>query len=1012
MGMMGVFKWLRKDIGYRDRNGRSLSARQCAFSNESYRNALQAFIDRRRFSTTVLETTSRSSTDVKSVSLLTDKSNDNNENDSDIKDGTPWIRRANDFVVLDVPLIPPSEIFEIGWVAGTEDRYLELVYAEWENTRISLKRHMHPDCRNAVKADMEVLTKIRHPNVVMLMAMTQTEDHGLVSILEPVDCTLYNYMHEQGERISVREIARFAGKLADALRHAHMRGYVHSAISSHCVYLASGEAVKLGGWELAVCMENPKPKREYEERLRTEIFRWQAPELFLGKSSKESDVYGLALLIWEMCTTRIPWASCSMSDVEKQYTQVKRGIALNLCDFPPLINNLLEAGLQIDVAKRSLDINRIRRLLQNLEIQYEYKDPVYVDELTSNNNEIAKTFVVPIAEPVTATSYRTVGSQTNGLPKKLSYPRSDTVSMSTETCDSEIVAIARSTSVSHITHSDRFSLCDDHKERRLHSAEKQRRKLIVPHSAQKKSCKLNPPVSAASSNVLTSLTQTKKHVPWNCTYRKVKVPQNISESDYSSVSALSSQATNSVDDEIIAGSARKNIQRLKETLASKREHFFYGTDSSVQDTSSRTENKLLAEVKSKDYEPHKPASHKTCLEPKYNKSPGQYDSSYMSDQTNRKVPYSQMSAQVKSAIIQPRVLNSNPQSFFESSLWKKEKEICISKMRKEDRNETLTSTECTENLSTPLDVPERDGTFTVTTKSSENTDTIESQRNDRLHDDITDSEQRVNTNDNSLQILKDALDRATEIICSTSSSDIIASCASSRTCDNLNTATNVIDNNEYNFEQIYSLTSKDRIDEMRNMRETDNVNGTFLLNTNLTTNLRTLEKNVVCDAKTESNEATTSSREYTNNTPRANVMNRFVELYDFEEPIKDNNKQDSEEKFESNKFFPTILTDDKNDFESNMSFLLTREKNCRTCNNKITLPRRRSLPAALCHLKIGNNSTLNRLPIRKADNNADNSVEDFYIDDDDLEMMNLNINMLLLNEEVTFDDLLFDEQTT
>ena len=37
---------------------------------------------------------------------------------------------------------------------------------------------------------------------------------------------------------------------------------------------------------------------------------------------------------------------------------------------------------------------------------------------------------------------------------------------------------------------------------------------------------------------------------------------------------------------------------------------------------------------------------------------------------------------IKNAIMQPRILNSDPQSFFETSLWRKEKLICLSKMRK------------------------------------------------------------------------------------------------------------------------------------------------------------------------------------------------------------------------------------------------------------------------------------------------------------------------------------------
>lgn len=83
------------------------------------------------------------------------------------------------------------------------------------------------------------------------MATTCTDDHGLVSIVESVDCTLYSYIHDQRKRLNIIEIARIGLKLADALKYCHMRGYIHSAISSHCVYFTSTD-VKLGGWEMAI----------------------------------------------------------------------------------------------------------------------------------------------------------------------------------------------------------------------------------------------------------------------------------------------------------------------------------------------------------------------------------------------------------------------------------------------------------------------------------------------------------------------------------------------------------------------------------------------------------------------------------------------------------------------------------------------------------------------------------------------------------------------------------------
>lgn len=70
-----------------------------------------------------------------------------------------------------------------------------------------------------------------------------------MSIFESLNCTIYNYVHEKEERISVQETIRCIRKLAEALGFAHMRGFIHGAISSHCVFLASG-IIKLGGWEL------------------------------------------------------------------------------------------------------------------------------------------------------------------------------------------------------------------------------------------------------------------------------------------------------------------------------------------------------------------------------------------------------------------------------------------------------------------------------------------------------------------------------------------------------------------------------------------------------------------------------------------------------------------------------------------------------------------------------------------------------------------------------------------
>lgn len=65
--------------------------------------------------------------------------------------------------------------------------------------------------------------------------------------------------------------------------------------------------------------------------------------------------------------------------------------------------------------------------------------------------------------------------------------------------------------------------------------------------------------------------------PWNNSYRKVKAPQEATESK--TTSAYSSPLLESSDDESYKD-ARNNIKQLKEELANKRQQFFYGSESS------------------------------------------------------------------------------------------------------------------------------------------------------------------------------------------------------------------------------------------------------------------------------------------------------------------------------------------------------------------------------------------------------------------------------------------------
>ncbi|XP_071875868.1 uncharacterized protein isoform X2 [Bombus fervidus] len=1030
------------DTIQRDRNGWNLAQKQNGLNNESYRNALQAFIDRRRISDDV-DIEAPCSPDKKRADILAKNNNNKSDNERNL--------RESKSIVPGVPHILAPEIFEIGWIAGTEDRYLELIFAEWQNTRVSLKRHSHPECKDAVKADLDVLSEIRHPNVLLLMATTFTDDHGLVSIFESVDCTLYHYMHDQGERISIQGIAKCGGRLSDALRHSHMRGYVHSAINSHCVYLASNGVVKLGGWELAMHIDNPRPEREYEERLRNEIFRWQAPELFHSyEPHKQSDVYGLALLIWEMCTKRVPWSGHNKADVERQYLHWKRGVIMDVYDFPPLLHNLLDAGLQLDVNKRTLDMDRMRRFLQRLETQYEREEPVYVDQCVNNNNKAENIYALPIKKSPMS---RNKGSKlTKSVStKQLSHsaispdPSSRQHSYSRKSMFKQNANQKVTADIEEINF-----FADDVKGNTRNDIEKN---TNIFNNLQNNYKKINHLTSNVEVIDIRSEEFNAQEIsqPWNNTYRKVKAPQEATESKTTSV--YSSPVLESSDDESYKD-ARTNLKQLKEILANKREHFFYGSESSHTSPNINPANNMLTKVKSKDYEPHKPASHKTSLEPKYSKSSNQYDPSYLKPtfQQYHKIPYLHTPDGVKDAIIQPQVLNSNPQTFFESSLWRKEKLICLSKMRKMDTDEsprylaeqiddsdTIEATTKNQTGKSTESVSIDNITYVIN-KDSEVTKTETSlEGSDQVYENIKNSTSVTSLQNEPLRVLKDALDRATKIVRSVTpnSNDSCPSPTFKYSCQDFEAT---LDDNQAKkdvFKNLYDLQNNSDDEEIRTIERSttkdksflfdkSNVNNSMISNetqsessNNNSISLTNLEnygnsydttssRNFVCDSIAEmSSEFNASYIDTISKEKKAESLDNKVT--DIKENAKASETAQMSEISVQESDVETKIEIRENEQKSvmkNLDFTFmndtTKYRNCKTCRNT-NLSRRRSLPATLSQFRTANNSALGKLPIRRRDV-PDNSIEDLYIDDEF--GGELNINMALLSDLLYDDDFL------
>lgn len=74
----------------------------------------------------------------------------------------------------------------------------------------------------------------------------------------------------------------------------------------------------------------------------------------------------MRLIFLHRCVGLVPWSGCNEPHLELQFTTRKRGITVDSDNFPPRLQKVLENGLQLDAAKRTLDMNKIRKSLHRL----------------------------------------------------------------------------------------------------------------------------------------------------------------------------------------------------------------------------------------------------------------------------------------------------------------------------------------------------------------------------------------------------------------------------------------------------------------------------------------------------------------------------------------------------------------------------------------------------------------------------------------------------------------------
>eukprot|EP00752_Nemacystus_decipiens_P007988 g7136.t1 len=290
-----------------------------------------------------------------------------------------------------VELAPPS--LDVRWDQLTDVEFMVngsrcTIYTAFYETTPVVVKVMRKDVQDAdivrqeLELEMGLLMRLHHPNIVRLVgAGTQPEQFLLIERLDggTLAQRCGNALKIRDRRCRFRhkrpftyeELLRQALQLAEALQYMHndaMPGklVVHRDLKPDNIGFDAQGNLKLIDLGLGrVVSKSTDDKATYRMTGETGSLRYMAPEVALGKPyNGAADVYGFAMIVWEMATMTKPF---EMMGREQFLKEVVRGGTR-----PPVSENwpapfvqLLQAGWHPDMHKR-LSFEEITTTLRSL----------------------------------------------------------------------------------------------------------------------------------------------------------------------------------------------------------------------------------------------------------------------------------------------------------------------------------------------------------------------------------------------------------------------------------------------------------------------------------------------------------------------------------------------------------------------------------------------------------------------------------------------------------------------
>ncbi|XP_022732706.1 probable serine/threonine-protein kinase SIS8 isoform X2 [Durio zibethinus] len=188
--------------------------------------------------------------------------------------------------------------------------YGEVYRADWNGTEVAVKKFLDQDFSGDAlvqfKCEVEIMLRLRHPNVVLFMgAVTRSPHFSILTEFLPRG-SLYKLLHRPNPQLDEKRRMRMALDVAKGMNYLHTSHptIVHRDLKTPNLLVDKNWVVKVCDFGLS----RMKHHTFLSSKSTAGTPEWMAPEVLRNEPANEKcDVYSFGVILWELVTLRIPW---------------------------------------------------------------------------------------------------------------------------------------------------------------------------------------------------------------------------------------------------------------------------------------------------------------------------------------------------------------------------------------------------------------------------------------------------------------------------------------------------------------------------------------------------------------------------------------------------------------------------------------------------------------------------------------------------------------------------------